>query len=204
MIFVFDLDDTICETDLYSEKYIKKFIKDNHLPYKQVAKNVRFAESKFDWNMDVALKWYKKFGDEMMAEFPCKKNAVKFLKKIHAQGHKIIIATARANDWHTKPKEVTLKWLADNQIPYDDIYIGRIDKERICEEVNADFFVDDDVAVVEKVAHFFEATGKRKQAFLSTTAYNQDLSCPNGVVRVKDFADLESKVQNFLEVDLNK
>ena len=99
---------------------------------------------------------------------------------------------------------MTLKWLADNKIPYDDIYIGRIDKERICEEVNADFFVDDDVAVVEKVAHFFEATGKRKQAFLSTTAYNQDLSSPNGVVRVKDFADLENKVQSFLEVDLNK
>ena len=79
MIFVFDLDDTICETDLYSEKYIKKFIKENNLPYKQVAKNVRFAESKFDWNMDAALKWYKKYGDDMMAEFPCKKNAVKFL-----------------------------------------------------------------------------------------------------------------------------
>ncbi len=204
MIFVFDLDDTICETDLYSEKYIKKFIQDNNLPYKQIAKNVRFAESKFDWSMDAALKWYKKYGDDMMAEFPCKKNTVKFLKRIHKDGHKIVIATARANDWHTKPKEVTLKWLADNQIPYDDIYIGRIDKERICEEVNADFFVDDDVAVAEKVAHYFASTGKNKQAFLSTTAYNQDLSCPNGVVRVKDFSDLENKVQKYLGVELKK
>lgn len=27
MVFVFDLDDTICETDKYSEKYILNFFK---------------------------------------------------------------------------------------------------------------------------------------------------------------------------------
>ena len=38
MIFVFDLDDTLCDTDLYSEYYIKEYIKKNNLPYKQIAK----------------------------------------------------------------------------------------------------------------------------------------------------------------------
>lgn len=194
MIFVFDLDDTICDTDEYSEKYIGDFIKRHNLPFQQVAKAVRFAESKFDWDTETALKWYKEYGDDMMAEFPCKKNAVKFLQKIHQAGHKIVIATARATDWHTNPNEITLKWLADNKIPYDKIYIGRIDKERICEEVNADFFLDDDLAVVGKVANYFLQTGKKKQAFLSTTAYNQDLQITSGIVRVQDFDDLEKKL----------
>lgn len=191
MIFVFDLDDTICDTDGYSEKYIRKFLSQHHWPYKQVARNVRFAESKFDWSSEIALAWYKKYGDEMMLHFPCKPNAVKTLQALHDGGHQIIIATARATDWHTKPKEITLQWLAENKIPYDDIFIGRIDKERICEEVDADFFVDDDIAVVEKVAHYFAQAGKGRQAFLSTTNYNQDLSVPQDVKRIKSLQELE-------------
>ena len=56
MVFVFDLDDTLSETDLYSEKYISEFINKNNLPYKQIAKDVRFAERKFDWSTETALK----------------------------------------------------------------------------------------------------------------------------------------------------
>ena len=121
---------------------------------------------------------------------------LRFLQSIHKARHKIVIATARATDWHTQPKEVTLKWLADNKIPYDKIYIGRIDKEKICEEVNADFFIDDDLAVVGKVANYFASIGGNKQAFLSTTNYNKDLSVPSGVVRVKDFDDLAKRIDS--------
>ena len=55
MIFVFDLDDTVCDTDGYSEKFINEFIKKHNLPYKQIAKDVRFAEMKFDWSHEEAL-----------------------------------------------------------------------------------------------------------------------------------------------------
>ena len=58
MVFVFDIDDTICDTDGYSELYIKKFIMQHKLPYKQIAKDVRFAEYKYDWTNEQALEWY--------------------------------------------------------------------------------------------------------------------------------------------------
>ena len=64
MIFVFDLDDTICDTDGYSEAYIKNFISLHKLPYKQIAKIARFAELKFDWPHEEAMKWYKEFGSD--------------------------------------------------------------------------------------------------------------------------------------------
>ena len=169
---------------------------EHNLPYRQIASDVRFAESKFDWSVDEALKWYKTYGDEMMLEFPCKANAVRCINVLKESGHRIVIATARATDWHTQPKEVTSKWLADNKIPYDKIYIGRIDKEKICEEVNADFFIDDDLAIVDKVANYFASVGGNKQAFLATTNYNKDLSVPNGVIRVKDFDDLAKRLEN--------
>lgn len=191
MIFVFDLDDTICETDAYSEKYIRDFLVSHKWPYKQVATAVRFAEAKFDWDRDTALAWYRKYGDKMMEEFPCKKGTVEFLQKIHDAGNKIVIATARANDWHTNPKEVTLRWLAKNKIPYDHVFIGRKDKEKICEEVNADFFVDDDLAIVEKVANYFGQFGNKKQAFLSVTNFNKDLNVPKNVIRISNFKEIE-------------
>ena len=192
MVFVFDLDDTLSETDLYSEKYISEFINKNNLPYKQIAKDVRFAERKFDWSTETALKWYKTFGDDMMLEFPLKNGAIEFLNFLHENGCKIVIATARATDWHTNPEEITIKWLKDNKIPYDTVYVGRRDKEKICEEVDADYFIDDDVSIVESVANYFLLSKRKKQAFLLTTNYNKNLSISNNVVRVKDFDELKN------------
>lgn len=189
MIFVFDLDDTLCDTDGFSEKYILKFIQSHNLPYKQIAKDVRFAEAKFDWDFETANKWYKEFGDEMMLHFPIKPKVVEVLEKLHKQGHRIIIATARATDWHTKPKQITLQWLENNHLPYDKVYIGRFDKERICEEENADFFVDDDLNIVAKVDEYFKQRGHGK-TFLSTTNYNKKFPVASGIERINEIEEI--------------
>lgn len=191
MIFVFDLDDTICDTDGYSEKYICEFIAKHKLPYKQISKIGRFAERKFDWDTETARKWYKEFGDQMMLEFPCRPGAAEIVRFLHNCGHKIVISTARAADWHTNPEEITLKWLDNNEIPYDKFYIGRKDKEKICEDENADYFIDDDMSIVENVANYFSKFNGKKQAFLVTTNYNKNLSVPSGVIRLKDFENLK-------------
>ena len=193
MVFVFDLDDTICETDGYSEFYIKKFFAEHNLPYRQIASDVRFAESKFDWSVDEALKWYKTYGDEMMLEFPCKANAVRCINVLKEGSHRIVIATARATDWHTKPEEITLKWLEKVGLKYDKIYIGRIDKEKICEEENADVFIDDDIKITQRVAEYFGGK-KNKYCFLMTTNYNKNLPIGENVERVLDVADMLKKL----------
>lgn len=198
MIFVFDLDDTVCETDSYSEEYISKFFKDNNLPYKQVLKTTRFAEKKFDWDNETALSWYKEYGDEMMLNFPCKANSIETINKLHDLGHKIIIATARANDWHSDPEGITLKWLKINGIKYDKIYIGRIDKEAICEEENADIFIDDDTKITKKVSEYFSTCDiSNKKSFLMTTDYNSNLEVPESVERIVDFNDFVIKLKKY-------
>ncbi len=189
MTFVFDLDDTISETDKYSERYILKFFKTHNLPYKLISKKARFAEQKFNWNMDTALNWYKQYGDEMMLHFPAKKNAVKVINTLHDNGHKIIIATARATDWHIEPEKITKCWLSKVGLKYDKLYVGRIDKEKICEEENADIFVDDDIKITTRVAEHF-ANFDNKQAYLFTSKFNKNLLTPQGVKRIKSFKEL--------------
>jgi len=198
MIFVFDLDDTVCDTDYYSEKYILDFFIRNNMPYKQIAKDTRFAETKFDWDKDTALNWYKEYGDKMMSEFPCKKDAIKVINKLYDNGHTIVIATARANDWHKDPENVTKKWLLDNNLKYHKLYIGRIDKEKICEEEKADVFIDDDIKITKRVAEYFESI-KKGQCYLMNTGYNKSLDVASGVIRVDNFNEFEDKVYNSIK-----
>lgn len=198
MVFVFDLDDTICDTNGFSEKYILDFFAKNNLPYTQIANETRFAEAKFDWDMETALKWYKTYGDEMMLHFPCVPNAIETINALHDAGHKIIIATARTTDWHTAPEKITLVWLEKIGLKYDKIYFGRFDKENVCKEVDADVFIDDDLKITENVAKTFEGR-KNKYVLLSTTDYNKNLIAPNGVCRVKNFKEFARKFNVVLE-----
>lgn len=199
MIFVFDLDDTICDTNGYSEFYISKFFKDNNWPYKQITKIGRYAEMLFNWDHDTAWKWYKEFGDEMALHFPIKPNAKEVINALYDNGHTIIIATARTNDWHTKPYEITTKWLKDNKIKYHKLYYGRVDKEAICEEVDADFFIDDDIGIVTRVNDYFKSTNQpHKQAFLTTSLYNEKLDITKDVIRIKDFNEFEQVIENII------
>lgn len=188
MIFVFDIDDTISETDIYSEKYILDYFKNNNLPHKQIAKTVRFAEEKFDWDISTAKIWYKEHGDDMMFNFPCKPNAVNVINTLHKNGHKIIFATARSENWHTNPREVTINWLEKNNIKYDKLYTGRLDKEKICEEENADVFVDDDLEITERVIGFLKS--KNGHVFLANTEYNELFPTPKDVIRIKSLNEL--------------
>lgn len=189
MVFVFDIDDTICDTDGYSELYIKNFIIQHKLPYKQIAKNVRFAEYKFDWTNEQALEWYKKYGDEMALNFPIKGNSVKVINQLFDAGHTIIFSTARSTDWHVEPMGITLKWFKKVGLKFSDIVIGRTDKEEVCKTFNADIFVDDDIKTVLRVEEMFNKLGKGK-VFLAESNYNKTLQIPKNIEIIKDLDEI--------------
>ena len=196
MKFVFDLDDTVCMTDEYSEEFINKFFKENNLPFKQIKKVSRFADGKFDWSEEEAKNWYKNYGDIMMETFPCKMGAINVLNMLHDLGHEIIIATARGTDWHKDPEKSTHIWLKNNNIKYDKIFFGRFDKEQICLEVGADVFVDDDLDIVKNVANAFKDNSNKK-VFLMNSAYNSQFDTGENIVRVLDFDDFLNKLKDF-------
>lgn len=188
MVFVFDIDDTLCDTDGYSEKYILEFIAKNNLNIKQNAKVVRFAEMKFDWTEEEALAWYKTYGDQMALEFPLKPNAKETVNALHDMGHTIVLATARATDWHVEPERITLEWLDKNGIKYDKIYLGRVDKEQICIDENADVFVDDDIKICTKVL-----VHTKTKAYLTKTDFNSTFEKPAGLETIENLAQLLEK-----------
>ena len=186
MTIVFDIDDTLSETDGYSKEYIAKFFLEHNLPYKQVTDIARFAERYFDWDKDTALNWYKQYGDEMMLNFPPKPNAVAVINSLFEAGHKIILATARATDWHVDPEGITTKWLEINKIKYHKLYVGRIDKEQICLTEQADIFVDDDIKLCAKVQEHCKNT----LPLLISTKYNLTLETPENIKRIYNLKEI--------------
>lgn len=188
MVFVFDIDDTLCDTDGYSEKYISNFIAQNNLNIKQIAKVVRFAEMKFDWSVEDALVWYKTYGDQMALEFPLKPFAKETVNALHEMGHKIVLATARTTDWHVEPEKITFEWLDKNQIKFDKIYFGCSDKERVCIEENADVFVDDDIKICTRVL-----LHSKTKPYLTKTAFNSTLEKPLGLEVIENLSYLLEK-----------
>ena len=208
MVFVFDLDDTVCETDKYSTYYIQDFFdrNSNQYPYKKVKDIDRFAEGKFSWKLPAALAWYKRYGDEMMLNFPCKANAIELIDALHTLGHKVVLATARTTDWHTNPEEITKKWIEKQGLQFDKIYFGRADKEKICEDEKANVFLDDDLDITAKVAQHFSGK-KNMHVFLMTSKFNESRPTPKGVTRVQDFDDFAKKIlkiQNNKKTETNK
>lgn len=197
MTFIFDIDDTISDTDGYSEKYIEKFFIEHKVPYRKTNQTTRFAEGKFDWTEQQAIYWYKVYGDEMALEFPCIKGAKELINSLYDQGHRIVIATARETVWHNTPVLVTKLWLQKNKIKYSKLYTGRVDKEQICEAENADFFMDDDLKITAKVASHFAEKGKKIQSLLATTPFNKDKTPGEGVLRIQNFAQLEKHLASL-------
>jgi capsule biosynthesis phosphatase len=79
---------------------------------------------------------------ETYAEVQLKLGAVEFIKKLRAEGHYIIIQTARnmatceSNIGKVMKNigKVTLEWLEKNGVEYDEIYFGK---------PNANLYIDD-------------------------------------------------------------
>lgn len=193
MKIVFDLDDTVCMTNEYSDYYILKYIKDNNLKIEKIRDVSRFADGKYDWNEEQAKNWYRKNGDKMMSEFPCKPKAIEIINYLKDKGHTISIVTARSSDWHIDPVKVSIEWLKKNNIKYSEICFGRNDKENVCKEINADVFVDDDLEITKNVAKVF-AGQNNKAVFLMNSDYNNQFKEAEGVIRINNFDELLEKL----------
>ena len=188
MVFVFEIGDTICETNLFSEEYILNYFKENNLPYKKVNNITRFAEQKFDWDSKTANAWYKTYGDDMLLKIPIKQNSKEIINTLKMKGHTIILATARGDDWHSDPKTATKEWLKINKIEYDKLFVGRRDKEVICEEENADFFIDDDINIALQVVDYNK--DRNIKVFVATSDYNKNVKLQPSLQRLNDLKEL--------------
>ncbi len=147
MIIGIDIDDTIAGTYEvminYSQKYMIDVLKKEPILADITCSEAYYTRQLYGWKNDEDLEFLKNYYEKIMNEVKPKTLAVEYLQKLHNEGNKIVIITARWEAEQFDIKELTKKWLKKNNIPYDKLIVNAENKLIPCKNENVDVFIDD-------------------------------------------------------------
>lgn len=118
--------------------------------------------------------------------YPLKKDALKYLNKLHDEGNEIVFITARHFGEYDNPYDMTYNYLIKNDVPFDNLIVGTLDKGRICMEENIDLFIDDSVNNCTKV----------KQTGVNTLLFDARYNKNSDLRRVYDWQEVYDLIHN--------
>ena len=148
MIIGIDIDDTITDTYevmmSYAAEYTAEVLKkepilnektncDNHF-------NMRDLN---DWKDGEDYKFLQKYYEKIVKETKPKTLALEILNKLHDEGNKIILITARWESENFDVRKATETWIKENKIPCDKLIINAENKLIAAKSENVDIFIDD-------------------------------------------------------------
>jgi len=170
-----DIDDTISETFEtllpYSQRYtIQDLKRKSNINLKGDLSNHFYIVYINNWSEQEAINFWKKYYAEILKEVNIKKFASDIINKLKQEGHKIYLITARWNMEKDNVKQITKKWLKDNNVQYDELIINASDKLKIAQEKDLDIFIDDSFSNCKSIAE-----NKKAKVFLMNTKMNEAL-----------------------------
>ena len=143
-----DIDDTISETFEsllpYSQKYtIEDLKRESKINSRADLANHLYIVYMNGWNEQEAVIFWEKYYAEILKGLNIKKFASDVINKLKQEGHKIYLITARWDMKNDNVEKITEKWLEDNNIQYDGLFLNASDKLKLAKENNIDLFIDD-------------------------------------------------------------
>ena len=181
-----DLDDTITDSSDVYVKYARKYNKEKSISHK-ININVMNQKIAFGWDEKNKEEFNNLYLSKILMEANPNEEAKKVLKKIHDNGHQIIIMTARNTREVKNVKELTKEWLSINNILYDEIIFDCKEKGEVALKYKIDVFIDNDInsciSVYDKL---------KIPVFLYATRYNQSEKAI-GVYKFSEWSCLSSK-----------
>lgn len=185
MIIGIDIDDTLTFLQDTKIKTAQNYIKKHNLPYKIVNPDALFFKDMVNWTEEECDTFWISEADEMLAKVPARKNASKVITNLKQNGHKIVIITARSSQWHKDPYQMSYDWLVKNNIPFDKIIVGHIDKTQVCIDEKLDVFIDDiPLPLVKLQPHNIKT-------ILMSTPHNKNQDIYNGCI-ANNWLDVEN------------
>jgi hypothetical protein len=118
--------------------------------------------------------------------------SVEALRRLHFDGHRIHLITARGTAaWQSPAQQKaihhqTANWVEEFAVPHEGLIHFESDKPRIARELGLHYFIDDGV-------HNFQALEQEApetQAYLMTAPHNGDFYTPFRLETMDEFADL--------------
>ena len=138
-----DIDDTITNSTKVVKRYINKHSKSDEL------KNNIEGIIRGNYISDGTKSFYKSNSMIIGNRIKVKKHAREVIQKLHDDGHKIIIVTARNNNYYDDAYKFSFEYLKRNGIVFDKLFTDQPYKTRICIEEKIDIMIDDAVDTVD-------------------------------------------------------
>ena len=152
-----DIDDTISNTYDILFNYAQKYtIVDKNRQLKHVNRNATthmYATTFHNWSSEEETEFFNKYYGNILKEVKPKMFSAEIINKLKSEGHKIYLITARFKVETADVKGLTLKWLKENNIKYDELIMNIEDKLKMAKEKKIDIFVDDSIKNCEAIAN---------------------------------------------------
>ena len=143
-----DIDDTITNTQEVIDEIAQT--KESRKIYDRTK---HWFTDRFNCTQEDDDKFFYKYATTFMAEATIKEGASEYINKLHDEGYEIYIITARSNKFAPDIMDITLDYLAKNEIKYDKIIFQSHNKADICRENNIDVMVDDSIEHIEEITN---------------------------------------------------
>lgn len=153
-----DIDGVLCNLNGYVQKYFKKYLEKNNIPYK-FDKYKELFYQQFNVEQKYELDFWKECIFHYAKHTVRLNNASLITNKLHNDGHKLIIITSRQYSSHDNEegkamREIVTKWLAKNKIYYDEIYYSNetVGKKALVINNKIDVMIDDSLRNINEIS----------------------------------------------------
>lgn len=156
MVIGIDIDDTIadtCEVLLnYAQEYTINVLKKEPILKEGSCNTHYYVQYLHGWENGEDIDFLNEYYERVLIETKPKTLSIKYLQKLHDEGHKIVLITAR---WETDKFDVrktTEEWVKSHNVPCDKLIINAENKLIACKNENVDLFIDDSFSNCQMVS----------------------------------------------------
>ena len=144
-----DIDDTLTDTYELTFNYVQDFTANelkkeiNHVDREKIKD--RFTKNFHNWSKEEEIAFFDRYYETIVRNVRIKPFAKEIIDKLRDEKNEIYFITARFLSSKFDIEQATKKWLEENEIKYEGIYLNISNKAEIIKENNIDIFIDDNI-----------------------------------------------------------
>lgn len=191
MIIGIDIDDTITKTteqiDIFAKEYTEKILK-REFSINFDTYDPMWARGAYAWSKEEDREFWNLYYVKVVENVEPKDNSIEVINELF-KDNEIIIISARW-DWDSGLiQKKTTEWLNNHDVKYHKLFMGHIDKRKICNENNINLFIDDSLKTCEEI----ESIGIKTLLMESRRTKEMDTG---NISKVKDWLEIREKIFN--------
>lgn len=169
-----DIDDTISDTYDWlfhlAQKYtIEDLKRSGEIDFNQKMETHMYCKDLHHWSDVEEKDFFEKYYEKIIQKVQPKKFAAQTIEKLKQEGHQIYIITARFESDKFDVRKATKKWLDQNHIYYDKLFVNIDKKAKVASQNQVDIFIDDSFKNCQEVAN------QKIKTYIFDTRMNENL-----------------------------